>query len=469
MIDPRRLFRSAFVRRASTLSAGSMVGVLVGLAGSPVVSRLYTPEAFGVFGVYMAVLTVVIAGSTLKFEWALVVAEDDTEAAALFRLGNLAGLLISVVAAAAVVPLWWAGALPSLWLVLPVAVVAHNLVTTLEHRANRAERYGLMSQSRVTQSVVNTGTRIGAAWTPLHPVGLALSEVLAFAAGALTLWTRTPRAGPAAPLGRTAARHRRFPCFSAPASVLNATATRIEYLLFLAFFPAGLLGAYYFWSRLIDIPKTLIASSIWQILLRETRGMDRAGIARRKEPRQRALVDLTIAPWLAGALLVPVLVGPVFGERWAPYGPIAIPLAVAGHINLCVSGFSLFVPLGEQRKELLFNAALGAVKAGAALVGWAVFRQAETVVWVVAGAHGLAFLLLGDWYHHMLGRGWGRFSSLYLRAVVRSAAPPVAAVAAALWADAHWGVALAVFFVAAGGASAYAARRHIGSASSTRP
>lgn len=457
----KRLLQSTFARQASTLSIGSMVGIGVGLLSSPIVSRLYGPDDFYHFGIYMALLAILLSGSTLKFEWAIVVAKTDAEAAALFRLCLLFGAALAALSAAIVIPLILSEQLHLIFAILPPAILAYNINQGLEHRANRAERYGLITQARIAMSLTNPGVKIGLAPTALHPIALALSEALAFAASALTLRLRVPAAVPAAPLAGTASSYRRFPLYSAPASVLNTAASRIEYLLLIAVFPVPILGAYYFWNRLIDIPKTFLTTSIWQVFLRETADLPTAEIGRRKDPRQRALIDLTITPYVCGALLVPSFAGPVFGPEWADYGHIAVPLVFASHLNLCVSGFSLFVPLKQQGKELWFNLGMGLAKSAAVLAAAATLSQPIHIVWALAAVHALVFFFLGDWYHHMLGRAWTTFTRNYLLAfLLRAALPLIALLAVQHYSD-HIGLHLLAFIVLAGSASAIAARHHL--------
>ncbi len=47
-----RLRGNSFARGAAVLGSGTALGQLILVAFSPVLSRLYTPEAYGVYGLY---------------------------------------------------------------------------------------------------------------------------------------------------------------------------------------------------------------------------------------------------------------------------------------------------------------------------------------------------------------------------------------------------------------------------------
>ena len=57
---------SPFVRNVLVAMSGSVAAQGIGFALSPIISRLFTPADFGVFGSFAAVLGVISAGATLQ-------------------------------------------------------------------------------------------------------------------------------------------------------------------------------------------------------------------------------------------------------------------------------------------------------------------------------------------------------------------------------------------------------------------
>ena len=60
-----QLRASTFFRNVATLVSGSALAQLVGLACAPILTRLYTPEDFGLLGIFMAVSAVAATIATL--------------------------------------------------------------------------------------------------------------------------------------------------------------------------------------------------------------------------------------------------------------------------------------------------------------------------------------------------------------------------------------------------------------------
>ena len=66
-----RLTKASFLRNVFVVMTGSAIGQAVGFALSPVISRLFTPADFGVFGSFGAVTGVFAAIVTLDYSLAV--------------------------------------------------------------------------------------------------------------------------------------------------------------------------------------------------------------------------------------------------------------------------------------------------------------------------------------------------------------------------------------------------------------
>ncbi|MDO5088035.1 MAG: polysaccharide biosynthesis protein, partial [Comamonadaceae bacterium] len=138
------------LRAVLTLLGGGALAQLLPLLLGPLLARLYTPEAFGLFTQFATVAAALAVAASLRYEQALPLAADEAEAQALLALC----LRLLLAAALLAAPLGWAlarlGALPWPWL-LPLAVAASGLLQVGMLWANRARRFGALAFSRVAQ------------------------------------------------------------------------------------------------------------------------------------------------------------------------------------------------------------------------------------------------------------------------------------------------------------------------------
>ena len=116
----RALLPKGRLRRAVAVSVtGTAFGQIIVLAASPLLTRLYTPEDFGILGVFSALLGILGIAVCLRYELAIPLAEDDCDVVNLLALSLIVTLLVSG-AIGVMVGLWGgtissAGSMPTPW------------------------------------------------------------------------------------------------------------------------------------------------------------------------------------------------------------------------------------------------------------------------------------------------------------------------------------------------------------------
>ena len=80
------LTRSRFVRNVLTVASGTAVAQAIAMALSPVITRLYGPEAFGQLGVFTSTVSLFAPAEALTLPIAIVLPERDGEAKQLVKL-----------------------------------------------------------------------------------------------------------------------------------------------------------------------------------------------------------------------------------------------------------------------------------------------------------------------------------------------------------------------------------------------
>ncbi|MTD32896.1 lipopolysaccharide biosynthesis protein [Paludibacterium denitrificans] len=95
--------RSPFLQHIITLVTGAAVAQIVPLLASPLITRLYTPQAVGVQAVYVSWLSSLAVLATARYEMAIVLPAEETKASNLMGLSLLCSfapaLLVGVVLA----------------------------------------------------------------------------------------------------------------------------------------------------------------------------------------------------------------------------------------------------------------------------------------------------------------------------------------------------------------------------------
>ena len=77
----RRLIpQSAYARNVLTLMTGTTLAQAIPIAISPILTRLYSPEDFGTFGLYMAIVAIASVLVTGRYELAILLPKRDRDA-----------------------------------------------------------------------------------------------------------------------------------------------------------------------------------------------------------------------------------------------------------------------------------------------------------------------------------------------------------------------------------------------------
>jgi O-antigen/teichoic acid export membrane protein len=380
------IIKRSFLRNVFTLAGGTTISQGVVVLASPILTRLYTPEVFGSFGVFVSLVMVLACIATLGYEFAIPLPEDENHALAICGLSMgialLYTLLLSVpifVFDADIARLTGAPQLERyLWL-LPVGVLGIGLYQPLYYLSVRKARYATLSQTRITQSLVMQIMQIAAYAAGL--AGLLAGYVTSRYAGissllrALPSWRTFRTAITVSALAKQARTHRRFPLWSAPGTLLNTVGVEVPMLAFSALFSSHAAGLYALMHRVLSLPVVLIGAAVADIFFSDAAEAYREG-------RLGTLVGdmLNQLLWLglpaAAALMIigPTLFTVIFGQAWTQAGELAIYASPWLFMALLASPISRVFWVVNQQREL-FLLQLLQMTTGVAAIATGIYLQ----------------------------------------------------------------------------------------------
>lgn len=363
--------RHPMARKVFVLLSGSALAQALPLLAAPVLTRLYAPAEFGVFGLFMAAVVIAGALGNLKFDGAILLARRPAVAWHVFALGLLATALLATVLGLflAFAPASWFGSRwlaleRSLALLLPLyfAVAAAN--QAMVSLIFRSEHVAWVAQSRVLQAVATTSASIGLGlWSPSGTVLIA-SAIGGQVLGLLFLVAKLPRPRPGQlrlsqrVLLRCARRYRRFPLFTVPSEFLSALTASLPTLLIGGVWGLEAAGAYTLAQRVLGTPLSMLGSAFTDAYRQSVAGVLRAGQAYWELARRTAtmlgalavpcaLVTMALAPWLFPW---------IFGARWVLAGEIVQILTPLYFVRLVVSPLSYnYYVAGRNAEDLMLQ------------------------------------------------------------------------------------------------------------------
>ena len=457
----RALGRGRSVRHVLTLVSGATAAQGLLFATRPVLTRLYTPEAFGLLSVFVAPVFLLATLATLRYEDAIAVPREPRDGAGVFVLAAAASVVLGAVLTLAlpfrqvIAEALGAPTLAPVLVLAPLATALLGVAAAARTWLSRAERYRAISVAVFAQAVVVVAVQVG-----LRRAG-AWGLVLGTAAGSLALAGVSVAAAVGAgaiaeargaDLRALAWRFRRFPGFGLPASALSQLAVRLPPLVLVGAFGPAVVGYFSVAVASVALPVGLVTDAVGQVFYVRAAEATRADALGPLVERVCArLAAFAAFPVLAAALFGPDLFAVVFGETWREAGLYARVLAPWLLLATVVPPLTRVFDVTERQRD---EFGVGAAMAVAVSAGLAVG------VWTGAVVPALAALAVGGIVARVLQLGWiahvAGASGLRLAvAVGRSAAVAALALAPAaamLW----WGGLWAGLAVAVAGGVAYA-------------
>ena len=353
--------KNAFLRGVSVLVGGTAGAQILLLLAAPLLTRLYTPEDFGLLAVYASLLAIIGVVASLRYELAIPLPEDDNESANLVVLCLILVVVISILTGVAM--LIWGDSLAErlgvpalancLWF-LPLGVLLTGFYTVFNYWGIRTKRFGDIATTKLNQALATlaiqlTGFNLGG-------IALLMGQVAGQTAGTLTL------AMPA--LKNTAfkqislakmkfglLRYKEFPLYSTWSGLINTAGHQLPPLIFAAFFSAGAAGLYALANRLLAMPANLIGGALAQVFLSHGVDSHREGnLGLIYAKLQNTLIQIGLPPTMLIVLVSPELFVVVFGQAWRDAGVFAQWLAVGAFFGFVVSPLSQIFTITEQQK-----------------------------------------------------------------------------------------------------------------------
>lgn len=354
------------------MGTGTALGQGALVLAAPVLARLFDPQDFGILSVYAAVLSVLVAVVSLRFDLAIPIAKDQTESIDL--------LVVSVVLAAAssglvgVVALVWGGQLsvalgvasvgPFLW-ILPIALLVAGVTQALGSWAVYERKFAELGRLRAVQGLGQAAVQALLGLLHAGPLGLVLGDLAGRALGtgqllrSLLADLRSTELNLQRIRG-SAREHWGFARVMTVASLLSALSLQIPFLLIPVLFDIESSGQYYLAYRVLVLPASLVSAAVSSVFFGEA-SFRRTDPRRLHDLARNVAVSLFIFSIPTYGIVTVVgsdLFRVAFGPQWDAAGLYAQILAPSLILWSVASPMSSLPLVGRREREsLAFTAA----------------------------------------------------------------------------------------------------------------
>ncbi len=400
----------SFLKNILLLVSGTLLAQVISFLASPVLTRLYSPASYGEFGLFTACAAIAGALICFRYELALVIPRSKEHAAALFCLAviccciNTVCITLLVTAAGK-----YAGfALVSghafiRYMVFPIYIFCSGIFSICNYWYTREGKFKYLAKRQVAYTILTVLAELCFAWllTGDSGLGLVLGSTLALGGTTLVLFISIIKQDWDAikqvrwrDIRKEAWRYREFPLFSSWTAVFNTLSFSLPSLMLSAYFNSETVGCYNLGYKILDLPISLIGTSVAQAFYPNIREQDTPD--KKKQAALtvlRHLFETGFVPLALISIAAPWIFSIIFGEEWLVTGYYVRLLAPWLFLVFIASPVSdLYIVLNRQKEHLIMNIAMLAVRFLSLYIGGrlrhdrvaiGLFGAAGAVMWIL--------------------------------------------------------------------------------------
>lgn len=428
---------SEFYRNILGLFSGIFLARLIPAVFALLLARLYAPEQFGAFVLYLSIASLLSVFINGGYEGALILGQVAGEKKTIFSLALRNNVLMSLAISAGIIiylcTFHEGGKSDAVMLVLvPFYASGFGILQLVRNLLISNKSFKKLSALEVVRAMSTgilqagffffmpdtglfTGTILAQivtlGWIVHHQPGLIKMKATLFSAEEINV----------------ARRYKNFPLYSVPSEFFNYLSNQLPVFMVKPFFGAAMLGYYSFSHRYISIPVQLTSISIGSVYIQKARSLlpDNPGeLASLTWSLLKKQVWIAIVPFTLLALWGNDIFGFLFGREWEFSGSLAQLLSPWLFMVFISSPLSTILIVKEKQKvSMIFNMFLLAARALVLTAGGFILRDVRATIGLFSLTGLLFFTFLALYSLHLAGINLFKAGLLLFKALVAVSIP----------------------------------------------
>lgn len=363
----KQFFKKDFTKNILMLSTGSAIAAFVSFVFSPVITRFFSPENFGLFSLFTTVVLVISQIVTLRYERAIMLPPEENDSSSLYDLCiklSLSACFIFVIIFLLIDTKFiftYFGIVklcPYRFVIIAVIFLTSFSASAIA-LLNKRKKYSVLSKSKILLSLTSTAGKLLFGFKGLVSMGLILGFLAGVVINSAYLFFNIVKLknnkNSVKSIKAMAARYIEFPKFILFSDITNILSHNIHIILLLKFYNAETVGIVAFASTLIKVPLSLLSSSFSQVYYQK--------ISEIFETKKLKLIHKKSIQFLFSMALVVIIilflipnhaVSYIFGDKWNELGAYLPYLGIWFAFGLASSPISTIFFKLEKLKFIAF-------------------------------------------------------------------------------------------------------------------
>lgn len=365
-----KIGNSTFVKSVALIAGGTAFAQVLSVILSPIITRIYPPDQYGVLTTYTALLGLLSISSSLDYQNAIPIAEDDNIA---FNLLTASMLILSAMSLVILILVMFLGEyflqlfdseiLYTYKYFIPVGVFFTGIYNIVLQWGFRERNYQVITRTKINQSIASNFTKVILGLTKFGSIGLILGTIIGQSAGitslSMPIMKKRKLLSSIKQIKYVMKRYKNFPFYSTPNNFISIAVGNFPALLLTSIFGTHATGLFGLANSITHLPMSLIGNSVSQVFYSEVANIGKS------EPLKIKYIAKKLIKKIALIALIPFVVllffGPwlfsfVFGSEWYDAGIYSRILSFMIYFGFIVTPVGRILEIFERQKDsLLFN------------------------------------------------------------------------------------------------------------------
>lgn len=366
-MEIRKLLNNRILKNVTLLVSGTAIAQIILMLFQLVLRRLYSPEVFGAFSVYMSIVGILVILSTMRYELAVVLPKEDRKASGLVAGGilislaiNILVLIITIIFKTYIIKWLDFPEEYGYWLYfVPLSTFLFSTYQFFNYWLTRNSAFKAISINKVSRRLSEgiVQTIFGAVKSAS---GLFTGDIVGNAANITAGFYQAKRNGFTfsnlswRKIKASLKRYSSFPKYQTIPAVLNTASMLLPIFLINKFYSSETAGYFDLSRQMLIVPISFITASLSQVLLKEL--SDRVKNNAKLTPsilKTAMYLSIGIIPFMVVIMIWGEgLFSFFFSETWRVSGSYSAILAPAFAVQFIVSPLSISFTVLEKLKVL---------------------------------------------------------------------------------------------------------------------
>ncbi len=360
-----------FFKNVSMIVGGTIFAQIINILVSPILTRIYQPEMYGVFSTFNSLVAILSISVSLDYQNAIPLEKEDEDAMHLFILAfailiiicTFLGILFLFIGDSLLSKLNYSNMIPYQFFLI-IGIFLTGLYNILMQTAFRVDAFQIIARTKYVQCFFSNGVKIVVGMVSKSSLGLVIGIIIGQSAGISSL-NRILKSSSKnyrfsiKKIRKMMIKHKKFPLFSAPNNYINSMSIQMPVLMLSGMFGSDIVGFFSLANQIVAIPALFIGTAIGQVFYAQISKIGNGHSDKLKKECLKMLIRMAVlggAIFLLISMFVPFLITVVYGDKWRIAGDLAR--------ILCINAFASFlvIPLGrvleiinQQQISLMFN------------------------------------------------------------------------------------------------------------------